>query len=194
MYVSCESLLGTCTVPAKAPLHLSPSSCHLTRPFCQLQGPGGRQFFSHPYPQLFLHPGEKQRRRSSSSIAASFLCVSGKSSTASAGDMGEDPSEGKDRQGWLCEIALLCTPIKACLCSEIFLAKEQKLVMKEKNHCSDHFKETPLLPLLHGSRLLMKTNSLTQIEPECCSKQCNLDLGSAPALFPTQECSQSECY
>lgn len=128
---------------AKAPLHLSPGFCHLTRPLCQLQGCSGRQFFfSHPHPQLFLHPGEKQRRRSSS-IAASFLCVSGKSSTASAGDTGKDPNEEKDRQGWLCEIALLCTPIKACLCSEIFLAKEQKLVMKEKK-CSDHFKETHL--------------------------------------------------
>lgn len=140
-------------------------------------------FFSHPHSQLFLQPGGQQRRRSSS-IAASFLCVSGKSSTASAGDMGEDPSGRKDRQGWLCEIPLLCTPIKACLHSEIFPAKKQKLVMKEKKQSSDYFKETHPLPLLQGSGLLMKTNSLTQIGPECCSKQCNLDLGTAPALFP----------
>lgn len=37
-----------------------------------------------------------------------------------------------------------CTPIKAYLCSEIFLAKEQKLVVKEKKHCSDNFKENSL--------------------------------------------------
>lgn len=135
VYVSCESLLGTCTVPAKDPLHLSPGSCHLTRPLCQLQGRGGRRFFSHSNPQLFLHPGEQRGR--SSSTAASFLCVPGKSSTASAGDMGEDPSEGKDRQELLSEIPVLCIPIKACLCSEIFLAKEQKLVMRETKHCSD---------------------------------------------------------
>lgn len=60
-----------------------------------------------------------------------------------------------------------CTPIKAYLCSEIFLAKEQKLVVKEKKHCSDNFKETHLLPLMHGNELFMKANSLNQIGSEC---------------------------
>lgn len=57
---------------------------------------------AHAHPQLLLHP-EAQQSRKSSRVTPTCLPAFGKSSTASAGEMGEDPSEEEDVQEQPCE-------------------------------------------------------------------------------------------
>lgn len=88
----------------------------------------------HSHPQLFLHPKVQENGRSGS-VAAAFLHGFGKSSTASAGDMGEGPSEGEDGQGWPCErYPVALHPNKCTSVLTDFPCKRAKLSHKgEKN-------------------------------------------------------------